>query len=82
MTGNHRGDCPNYRHIAGNIKARRNEVHMSQEELAEKIDVSARYMSYIETARREVSLKRLCEIAKVLGTTLDPLVYGGEDGGQ
>ena len=69
-------DYPDYGIITKQIKTKRKAIGMSQEKLAEKIDVSVRHMSYIETARRKVCLKLLFRIAKVLGTTLDPLVYG------
>jgi len=67
---------PNYTLIGRRIKARRKAIHMTQEKLAEHIEMSDKYISYIELAKKKASLTALCRIAKVLNTTLDPLVYG------
>ena len=67
---------PDYGLIARQIKTKRKTINMTQEKLAEEIDISVRHMSDIETARKKVSLRLLFKIAKTLGTTLDPLVYG------
>lgn len=65
---------PNYNIIAGQIKYYRSAKQISQAELAEKTDVSALYISYIETGRRKPSLELLIRIASALSTTVDNLL--------
>ena len=67
---------PDYGLIARRIRAKRLERRMTQEKLAEHIDMSDKYVSYIETVKKKPSLKALCRIARVFGTTLDFLVFG------
>lgn len=50
----------------------------SQAELAEKIEMSEAYISYIETARKRASLETLVRIANALGVTVDRLLDGNQ----
>lgn len=53
--------------IAENIKRYRISKHLTQEKLSEKAGISTDYISLIERGKRTPSLKRLYEIAEVLG---------------
>lgn len=44
----------------------RKSIKMTQEKLADSVGVSPKYIQYIETARRNPSLKTLYKIAKAL----------------
>lgn len=73
-----------YRRIGQNIKTRRKELRVTQEELAENIDVSVGYISQVERGVTKISLDLLdrlacalgCEIVDFLsGTTSNPQLY-------
>ena len=63
-----------YVKLGRNIAAARKSKRFTQEQLAEKIDISTVFISQIETAVRKPSLETVCKIAKTLGTTIDALV--------
>ena len=54
--------------LGRNIFTRRKELGMSQNSLAEKLDISREHLAKIETAKRTVSLDLLIEIADDLNT--------------
>ena len=53
---------------------------MTQEELAEICDVSARFISLVETGRKMASLKVLVSICDALSISLDEMVFGSQAG--
>ena len=57
-----------------NIKTERKKVHMTQEELAEKVDISTVFVSQIENANRKASLETVYKISKALNITIDDLL--------
>ena len=57
-----------------NIARIRNKNHLTQEQLAEKIDVSTVFISQIETAVRKPSLETIYKLSIVLNTTIDTLI--------
>ena len=58
------------------IKERREELKMTQEELAQKSGVSRQTISSIETGKYEnVLVGTLAAIATALGTTVDKILY-------
>ena len=57
-----------------NIKTARKKVHMTQEELAEKVDISTVFVSQIENANRKASLETVYKISKALNITIDDLL--------
>ncbi len=64
-----------YRRIIGRrIKFYRNKLGLTQAQLAEKLDVSAKYVSSIERGESNVSLNKLDKIAKTLNTDLASLI--------
>ncbi len=62
------------------LQVRKARIHhrMSQAVLAERIDMSATYISHIETAKKRASLEVLVRIANVLGVTVDYLLSGNQ----
>lgn len=65
-----------YRTIGTQIKASRLSQNISQAQLAERTNLSAPYISQIETAKKQVSLSSLLCIANILGVTVDWLLQG------
>ena len=64
----------NYKLIGKRIKFYRNQKNMSQMQLAEKVELSVPYISYIETGTKRISLPVLIKIAEALGTTPNNLL--------
>ena len=56
-----------------NIKRLRREHNMSQEELADKINVDRSYMGFIERGERNPSLEKIIRISKTLNVTIKDL---------
>lgn len=56
------------------IFAKRKELGLSQNELAEKLDISREHLAKIETAKRTVSLDLLIEISDALGVKVRDLI--------
>ena len=68
----------NYKKIGKNIKAIRNAKGMTQAELAERSDLSAVSIGYIENAKKQASLSALISIANALEVGMDNLLVGQE----
>ena len=56
----------NYKVIGGRLKKARLDKKMTQENLAELVDVSVTYISRIETGSSEINLKRISQICNLL----------------
>lgn len=65
-----------YYQIGQRIRKARKACGLSQEELAEKIDISTTHMSHIETGNTKLSLPVLVRVARVLGVRTDDLLNG------
>ena len=63
-----------YSVIGRRIKTYRKSAGFSQEALAEKLDVSSKYISQIECGVSEISLKRIFEVARILGVKPESLI--------
>lgn len=55
--------------LGKNIKKARKEQKLSQNELAEKLDISREHLAKIETAKRGISLSLLFKIADILNVS-------------
>lgn len=55
--------------LGKNIRLARRSKHLSQNALADKLDISREHLAKIETAKRCVSLKLLFKICEALGIT-------------
>ena len=64
----------NYEIMGRNIARIRNKNHLTQEQLAEKINISTVFVSQIETAVRKPSLETIYKISLALNTTVDTLI--------
>lgn len=64
----------NYSDIGLRIKKIRSEKRMTQDALAELVNLSTPHMSHIETGSTKVSLPTLIRIANVLGCSMDELL--------
>lgn len=63
-----------YSEIGKNIRAARKQLNMSQEELAEKSGLSAKFIGNIERGEKAVSLDSFICIANALGASADALL--------
>lgn len=64
----------NYYEIGQRIRKYRKACGFSQEQLAEKIEISSTHMSHIETGNTKLSLQVFAKIAKVLSIQTDALL--------
>ena len=62
------------RELGQRIRARRLQCSLSQEKLAEQAGLSTRYLSQLESGRGNISIVRLLDVARALGTPLQELV--------
>ncbi len=67
-------DKIDYSKIGQKIKQKRQELGMSQEELAEACDISYSYIGHIERASRNLSLNTAIKLSQVLNVSLDYLL--------
>lgn len=58
------------------ISTQRRKLNMTQEELAEKVDVSVKHISAIETGRTKANISLLYDIATCLDVTIDYFTFG------
>jgi transcriptional regulator with XRE-family HTH domain len=68
----------NFKLIGRQVKESRMRLHISQAELAERIDMSVSYISNIENAKKQASLESLVRISNELGTTINELLCGNQ----
>ena len=66
-----------YYKIGQKIRKFRKAHGMSQEELAERIDISTTHMSHIETGNTKLSLPVLVNVATALEVRVDDLLSDG-----
>ena len=64
-----------YYKIGQRIRKFRKACGLSQEQLAEKANISVTHMSHIETGNTKLSLPVLVDIANTLQVTTDELLY-------
>lgn len=64
--------------IGKRIRQCRLEQGLTQEKLAEKVFISAQYLSVIENNRKNASLKVLACISKEMGITIDEILFGNQ----
>lgn len=65
-----------YKLIGERIKEARKKAGISQERLAEIIDVANAYISRIERGSSQINLKRLSQISIALSIPIDKLING------
>lgn len=64
----------NYLDLGKRIREERLKLNLTQEQLAESVDVSNSYIGQIERGERSLTLETLIKIAKRLGVTIDYLL--------
>lgn len=62
--------------IGNRIANARLEKGLTQEQLAERLDISNNFLSVVETGKRKFSLDKLIAVANELDLSLDYLIYG------
>ena len=62
-----------YVKLGQNIKQRRKELKLTQQQLADKMNISLNFMGKIEVAFSKPSLDTLIELANALETTVSDL---------
>lgn len=65
-----------YKEIGKRIRQKRKEKKLTQEALAEKLDITVGYVSQMERGVTKISLERLAEIGAVLDTELSSFLNG------
>lgn len=65
----------NYEEIGKRVRKYRKLKNLSQEQLAEKIDISTTHMSHIETGSTKLSLQVLVDLSRVLEVNTDDLLF-------
>ena len=58
------------------IQERRKSLRLSQEELAERADISKQTVSRIENGEREMGARTIARLVKALGVSADYLLFG------
>lgn len=67
-----------YKQIGKNIREARHAKNYTQEVLAEKLEISVKYISRIESGMSGVKLQTMAEICNILGITMDALLKNNE----
>lgn len=62
------------RTIAENVKKYRLLNHMTQEELAEKLDMDTQYYAQIERGERRFTLEKIIKVCRVLNVNIQDIV--------
>ncbi len=71
-----------YKLIGSRIKSERIRQKITQEKLAESLDVSVGYVSQLERGITKISLDRLSEISDLLGTDITYFLSGSSIDGN
>lgn len=62
--------------LASQIRKHRKLSNLSQEDLAEILEVSRQTVSAWETGKKSPTLSKIVDMAELFGVTLDELVFG------
>lgn len=68
--------------IGERIRELRETQNDTREKLAEKANLSSKFLYEIETGKKGFSADTLCRISKVLSVSCDYIMYGEEKGDQ
>ena len=64
------------REMGKRISGQRKLLGLTQEEIAEKLDVSVQFISYIERGQKGISLENLIKLSKELNISCDYILMG------
>ena len=62
--------------IGKRMKTKRNELHLTQEQMAEKLDISVKHYGGVERGIAGLSIENFIEVSDILGISLDYLIKG------
>ena len=62
--------------IGKEIKVRRTELNLTQEDLAEQIDISVAFLSRVERGNSHINLKRLNQLCRLLDVSEGYILNG------
>jgi transcriptional regulator with XRE-family HTH domain len=65
--------------LGANVRFYRKRLHLSQEELSERLDIGNKHLSDIETGQAFVSAELLDRLCNELGVTASALFYNNEE---
>lgn len=65
--------------FADALRVTRQTAGLTQEDLAERADVSVRFISFLETGKRQPSLSAIAAVSAGLGVSMSALVIAVED---
>lgn len=68
----------NYLEIGARIRKQRERIGLTQEQLGEACGLSCSFVGHIERGSRKLSVESLCNLASVLGTSVDYLLFDHE----
>lgn len=68
----------NYYEMGERISYMRKANHMTQEQLAEHLNISVKHISEVERGLTSLSMEKLIAVAKLFNCTLDYLIRGTE----
>ena len=71
-----------YYAIGQRVRKFRTSQHLSQEQLAEPVNISTTHMSHIETGNTKLSLQVFCDLASALHVSSDDLLFDGRPSGK
>ena len=69
----------NYTLVGQKIKDKRLKLGITQEQLAEKCDISVSYIAHIERGTKSLSLETAVKVSNALNVSLDYLVGRSEE---
>jgi transcriptional regulator with XRE-family HTH domain len=73
---------PTPAHLGVAIRARRTELHLSQEGLGARCELHRTYIAGVERGERNASLKSIARIAKALDIPVSDLLRRAEDAAE
>lgn len=69
-----------YKHDMGlRIKEKRKSLKLTQEEIAEMLDISVKHFSEVERGLTGLSIENLIKLSNILGVSIDYIVKGNAD---
>lgn len=69
----------NYVQMGAKIRAKRKELHLTQEQIAKKIGVSASFMGHLERGTRVASIETLFALCDALQVSADYIIGLSEE---
>ncbi len=68
------GEIMNQLSLGKRIREERQKLNLTQEQLAEKLNVSTTYIGFVERGERSITLGKLAVLANILGVSVDYLL--------